>query len=398
MNQPLLLHIVERLEGFLGKLPATIQKPILHELTPLKELFLQQRAPRFLVTGSNKIALGDFVALIFGSTPSTESREILFELYRWQILNPSARGEIKLLDARGADESAAGKVREELKREPADIFFHVDLGSTKRSRREDELAQLSAFLTRNDAAHPDAKVIGIAVDDSTGTRSRARSANQSDADVSARLRAAFDEEKGLRDRVLDVIAFTLPRGVVEQTTAAPASTVLVSLLAKHIPNEARVEMIRISGDRDAQREVAQVLVKSTTAICTAVGTQPIPLADLPILTTLQLVMVSGIMYISGRERSLRAATEFIGALGANVGAGMLLREGTRAVLKFFPGWGNLVCGMVAGAGTYGIGKAATAYFLEGVSLKDARRTYLRSRKKPDRPLRPARIDTSRRKK
>jgi len=398
MNQPLLLHIVERLEGFLGKLPATIQKPILHELTPLKELFLQQRAPRFLVTGSNKIALGDFVALIFGSAPSTESREILFELYRWQILNPSDRGEIKLLDARGADESAVGKVREELKREPSDIFLHIDLASTKRSRREDELAQLSAFLTGNDATHPDAKVIGIAIDDSTGTRTRARNVNQSDSDVSAKLRAAFDEEKGLRDRVLDVIAFTLPRGIEGQTAAAPASTVFVSLLAKHVPNEARVEMIRISGDRDAQREIAQVLVKSTTAICTAVGTQPIPLADLPILTTLQLVMVSGIMYISGRERSLRAATEFIGALGANVGAGMLLREGTRAVLKFFPGWGNLVCGMVAGAGTYGIGKAATAYFLDGVSLKDARRTYLRSRKKPDRPLRQAKIDTSKRKK
>ena len=61
---------------------------------------------------------------------------------------------------------------------------------------------------------------------------------------------------------------------------------------------------------------------------------------------------------------------------------MLLREGTRAVLKFFPGWGNVVCGMVAGAGTYAIGRAATVFFLEGVSLKDARRTYLANRKKP----------------
>jgi uncharacterized protein (DUF697 family) len=113
--------------------------------------------------------------------------------------------------------------------------------------------------------------------------------------------------------------------------------------------------------------------------------QPIPLADLPILTTLQLVMVSGIMYVSGRERSLRAATEFIGALGANVGAGMLLREGTRALLKFFPGWGNVICGMVAGAGTYAIGRAAIVFFLEGVSLKDARRIYLSSRKRPVRP-------------
>ena len=37
---------------------------------------------------------------------------------------------------------------------------------------------------------------------------------------------------------------------------------------------------------------------------------------------------------------------------------MILREGTRAMLKFFPGWGNVVCGMVAGAGTYAVGRAA----------------------------------------
>jgi uncharacterized protein (DUF697 family) len=153
------------------------------------------------------------------------------------------------------------------------------------------------------------------------------------------------------------------------------------MLARGMPNEARVEMARIAGDQAVQVEIAQSLVKSTTAICAAIGAQPIPLADLPILTALQLVMVSGIMYISGRERSLRAATEFVGALGVNVGAGMILREGTRALLKFFPGWGNVVCGAVAGAGTYAIGRASIAYFLEGVTLKDARRTYLASRKK-----------------
>jgi uncharacterized protein (DUF697 family) len=160
-----------------------------------------------------------------------------------------------------------------------------------------------------------------------------------------------------------------------------ASHQLVSALARKLPNACRVEIVRISGDRDAQREIANILIKSTTAICTAIGAQPIPLADLPILTTLQLVMVSGIMYLSGRERSLRAATEFVGALGANVGAGMLLREGARALLKFFPGWGNVVCGMVAGAGTYAIGHAASAYFLEGVTLGEARRTYLKGRKR-----------------
>jgi uncharacterized protein (DUF697 family) len=71
---------------------------------------------------------------------------------------------------------------------------------------------------------------------------------------------------------------------------------------------------------------------------------------------------------------------------------MILREGTRAVLKFFPGWGNVVCGMVAGAGTYGIGRAAIVYLLEGASLKDARRTYLTNRKKrAQRQRQPSRI-------
>jgi uncharacterized protein (DUF697 family) len=155
----------------------------------------------------------------------------------------------------------------------------------------------------------------------------------------------------------------------------------MTLLARNMPNEARVEMARLAQDRTTQTEVAQTLVKSSTAICAAIGAQPIPLADLPILTALQLMMVSGIMYISGRERSLRAATEFVAALGVNIGAGMILREGTRALLKFFPGWGNVVCGAVAGAGTYAMGRASIAYFLEGLTLKDARRTYLSSRKK-----------------
>jgi uncharacterized protein (DUF697 family) len=187
------------------------------------------------------------------------------------------------------------------------------------------------------------------------------------------LQEALNSEPAIRGRLLTVIQFAGMR-----STEARG---LLSVLTEQLPNQAKVEMIRISRDREAQHHVAQMLIKSTTAICTAIGAQPIPLADMPVLTALQVMMVSGIMYISGRERSLRAATEFMTALGANVGAGMLLREGARAILKFFPGWGNVVCGMVAGAGTYAIGRAASAFFIGGVSLKAARQKYLATRKK-----------------
>ncbi|MEP7014679.1 MAG: hypothetical protein ABI925_04500 [Verrucomicrobiota bacterium] len=335
MNQPVLLHIVERLEGFVGKLPETIRNPILSELTPLKELFLQQRPPRFLFLGSSAMPMPQLISALFPPDAEEQLSMAVTPVHRWTDWNLVGRGTIAVLDAREATDSAKSDVDEELQRQPADVAFIIGK----------DLEKFAAIAPAN------TKIIGVLVGPENGAAPR-------------------KDHPALGDRLLQMIRL--------ESAEMPG---WMPVLTEQLPNEAKIEMIRISRDREAQQHVAQVLVKSTTAICTAIGTQPIPLADMPILTTLQLVMVSGIMYLSGRERSLRAATEFVGALGANVGVGMVLREGARAILKFFPGWGNVVCGMVAGAGTYAIGRAAIAYFLEGASLKDARRTYLASRKR-----------------
>jgi uncharacterized protein (DUF697 family) len=383
MNQSLFLHIVERLEGFLSKLPGTIQKPILHELTPLKELFLQQRPPRFILVGSSRLPLQEILPALFAfALPETE-RGILMEIFRWQNLNAIDHGTLALLDARGADDVALANIHEELNQQAADIFLFLDDGDIGRAPRKREIENLAVLLEWNKTAlAADTKVIGISFYDPKRNLVRDRDGKRSKPpERTSKLQAAFAAKSTVRDHVLQVIELPSNRDPTASGKMEAELHNFMSVLGQQLPNQARVEMIRISRDREAQAEVAQSLVKSTTAVCAAIGAQPIPLADLPILTTLQLVMVSGIMYLSGRERSMRAATEFVGALGANVGVGMLLREGTRAVLKFFPGWGNVVCGMVAGAGTYAIGRAAIVYFVEGVSLKDAKLTYLRSHKK-----------------
>src|ERR1700748_2787844 len=125
MNRPSLLHIIERLEGFLGRLPETIRRPVLHELTPLKELFLQQRAPRFVLTGASRLPLHEIVAAIFDWTPPTESHDLLMELFRWHAIELGDRGTVSFLDARGADSPARLKIEEEMKAQPADIFLHL---------------------------------------------------------------------------------------------------------------------------------------------------------------------------------------------------------------------------------------------------------------------------------
>ncbi len=380
MNQPVLLHIVERLENFLGKLPETIQKPILSELTPLKELFLQQRPPRFVLLGSTKKSVPELMRIFFDLPEDEPTVDAPMSIFRWQEISIGGRGTISILDARGALDSPGKRIEDELKRQAADMILFLDDDNDKRRARKAEIEALIVCRDWKGAARAKTKAVGIAFSSSKAraTHNHEKEEATHSQELASSLRKALKTE----DESFQIVSFGSEKNSPDQARE------LMSILGRELPNAARIEMIRISRDRETQREVAQILVKSTTAICAAIGAQPIPLADLPILTTLQLVMVSGIMYLSGRERSLRAATEFIGAIGANVGAGMLLREGARAVLKFFPGWGNVVCGMVAGAGTYAIGRAAVAFFLEGVSLKQARQTYLASRKRRTLPVRP----------
>jgi uncharacterized protein (DUF697 family) len=374
VKTPSLLQVVERLERLVGRLPGKIRKAVLSELTPLKQLFLQQRPPRFLFAGSAQVPARKIISALFGSAeflaPATAP------LCRWFDIGFPERGQISVVDIRGVDESAAVHVRDELKYRPADIIFFIRDNRLAPELEKRELANLNTYLGWNETLETDRKIIEIIVP--VLGRTVAHDHNGRGATRDANIPGSSLVKRG-------VFLETLTLGPADNDQGfelAPAEARrLMSILARELPNEARMEMIRISRDREGQREVAQLLTKSTTAVCTAIGAQPIPLADLPILTSLQLMMVSGIMYVSGRERSLRASAEFAGALGANVGAAMLLREGARAILKFFPGWGNVVCGLVAGSGTYAIGRAATAYFVEGVSLKDARRTYLKTRKK-----------------
>jgi len=92
------------------------------------------------------------------------------------------------------------------------------------------------------------------------------------------------------------------------------------------------------------------------------------------------LMVASIMHVSGRELSRKAIGEFLSALGMNIGAGLVLREGARAAVKLLPGFGSAISGAIAGGATYTLGRAATAYFIEGVPLPEVRKFFRKSAK------------------
>ncbi|WAU78443.1 50S ribosome-binding GTPase (plasmid) [Streptomyces sp. Qhu-G9] len=142
-----------------------------------------------------------------------------------------------------------------------------------------------------------------------------------------------------------------------------------------LPDVTQLAFVRAAQFRKIQKRVARKIVVVTAAICLGVGAQPIPLADMPFITSLQVFMVMIISYISGRPVTVELARELSVGLGLNVGAGVVFRELARALLKLIPGPGNFASGAMAAAGTKAIGEAAIIYFIDRKGMEAARRRF-----------------------
>ncbi len=318
--------MADRIEGLLRRLPGPIRKPVEREWRPLRELFLSRRAPRLLLLGSEAEAFAGELA----SPGATLSPGFPYRfLSRPGGMRIAVAGE----DGRLAHAAVADAMPDCVLLASGSVDGLAILREVLRLFRERQGSGPSLPVV---AFGPDPQMLAEVL--------------HGDAAASAALVAI------------------LPAGDREAVLAAVART---------LPVEARLEFARATGERGVQREIARTVTRSTAAICTAIGAQPIPLADLPILTALQALMVAGILYASGREWSLATGRDFLAAAGVNVGAAFLFREGARAAVKFFPGWGNAVSGAVAGAGTYTIGLAATGYFIDGLPMEEARKKLKR---------------------
>ncbi len=351
MKPSTFLSLYDKLEKLVRHLPESLQGPILREITPIKTLFLLQRAPRLVLLGRGGVGKVEVLRALFGADVARAGEENLSD-GTWQTFGEKSRGTLQLLDARRP--ASLNMLRAALAAEAPDLFVFVRpaLGIDDDLAADlEHAAQILAVAERGDAR---AKLLGVLVAGAEPARQE--------------LNAALHTRTELSDRMVGTLAL------------GDGGERLAELIAIELPGEAQLEMARLSGNRVLQKQIAQVVIKSVTAISAAIGAQPIPLADFPILTSLQGTMVASIMHISGREMSVKLAGEFIAALGANIGLGLALREGARAVLKFVPVWGNAVSGGVAAAGTYAMGRAASAYFIEGASLADARGLFRRRRK------------------
>ncbi len=333
LNRDTLLTVYDRLTGLVEKLPGGLQKPILRELVPIRRLFLEQRPARIMLLGGAGKSAPELLHALFGISVETGGSD-----NGWRTYRIGDRGEVALLDAR--QDAPQSAVDAALGRHAPDAALLI--------RESSETgAGFASAAGRLAACGSEVPLLGAALG--------------SDSDR-ARLGALLSADRSFSTRR---VAVCCPG---EGGSAAEA-------LCKLLPDPAKLEFARLTGAREAQAEIAGSLLKSFTAVCGVIGLQPIPLADMPVLTTLQTLMVGLIIHTTGKPVTPRLIAEFLGALGVNIGAGMLFRESARAIIKIVPVWGNAVSGMVAGAGTYAMGRAAIAYFIEETPITETKKLF-----------------------
>ena len=332
-----LLRLYDKLTGLLEKLPGGLQKPVLRELQPIRDLFLDTRPPRLLLIGDSTATVPSLLAALGVSNIHTGESHA-----GWRAYSIPTGAEIQILDAR--NDVPAPHIEQALARSAPDLVLVVE-----------------------DATH-----------NPPGWKTTLERAALSTAPV-----IALCPQSGFQSRLEELLLAEPTLSTRHAATLAASDLAAPEILCAALPATAQLAFARFTNARRAQALIASSLLKSFSGLCGVIGMQPIPLADLPVLLTLQSLMVGLIIHTTGRRVDARLITEFLGALGLGAAAGFAFREAARIAVKIVPFWGHAVSGLIAGAGTYAIGKAAIAYFIDDAPLAETRRLFrkmLRARK------------------
>lgn len=156
---------------------------------------------------------------------------------------------------------------------------------------------------------------------------------------------------------------------------------LEDLIIEKICSEASIGMMLHTNLFRLQKKISQMLTKSFAGASAGVAALSPPVGDLPIITTIQALLVSMIAYISGKKLSIKEAFKFLASLGGIGGSAFIFRALSGMAVKLIPAIGQGISSTIAFGGTFAIGKAAESYYISEESLDDVKKEFEREFKK-----------------
>lgn len=176
-----------------------------------------------------------------------------------------------------------------------------------------------------------------------------------------------DYERVVRDASARLGVQVIPVSAKKGTNVAE---LLVPSLVDALPDLA----IALGRELPALRRMAaQKVVRQSAVFNTAVGAEPIPFIDIPVLLTLQARMVLRVAAIYGESFNATHAKELMTTIAGGLAFRYLAEQGA----KLLPVGGWALAAGIAAAGTWAMGQVAIAYFESGkrLSTRQMREMY-----------------------
>ncbi|MFB5664209.1 GTPase family protein [Alteribacillus sp. HJP-4] len=378
------------------KLPGSVRKQVESEVERLEDIFLDARSPRFAIVGRRGSGKSTFINSIF-QAPVAEIGSVKAQTGEGQWLaykNEDKDADMEILDTRGLGEGSAPaeasteidaleEVKSSMKDKCPDAFLFLIKAKEVDSRINEDIAQLMElknFVQKHHNYLP--PVIGIVtqVDELDPVynaeppykKKKLKNIDEAVEHLSTKLTNKMTDVAG----VLPVCSYMVFEDEEIVYDRRWNTEEVVHFLLEHLPGSTWMQWAKITQAKEIQRKIALTVGKSASAVCGGLGAQPIPIADLPVITGIQISMITSIAYISGRELNRKSIAEFIGAMGVNIGAAYAFRQVARSLSKVaFPGAGHLISGTVASIATWSLCKAAISYFIDKESSQEARAIF-----------------------
>ncbi|MFC5407922.1 GTPase family protein [Larkinella bovis] len=407
MSQPLqsqLSDVLQKLEGLLERVPESVAKEVRQQLREFRQLLVDTRPPRFALVGRRGSGKSSLINAIFGQKVAevghekAQTGEATWWSYSGEL------GTIELLDTRGLQEGSSPREADSatspiesilaaLKEKAPDIILFLIKATEADAGIDPDLEALKLIGQTVEKIHtyrPPIMVVATHCDTLEPKNVRLHQPADEDPDelqekldrvavIENHLKAKFEADPYLNDSlitVLGVSSYQSWKNDIRRSDERWRIDTLLDYIFNEIPREGKLAFARLSQLRSLQESLANRLTQVVAAICGGIAAVPIPFGDIVPITGLQIALISAIGYVAGRQLSQETAREFLTAIGATIGAGLVLREVARASIKFlFPGGGSVISAGIASSATLGIGKAAIAYFIQNAGIERARQIF-----------------------
>jgi len=141
------------------------------------------------------------------------------------------------------------------------------------------------------------------------------------------------------------------------------------LIGDFLPDSARLQFLQAQQREGLMQDMARDITNRYATIAGGIGGAPTPVADIGVLTPMQLMLVGVIGTLSCRELEWSTVEDYLTAMGGTTVAGLAARSAARSLVQVVPGVGAAVSATVAAGTTWAVGRSAEEYFFNDNVVK-----------------------------